>query len=124
MMAENVHGANTIVCSTAITGSNPELTYAKENNITILHRSDVLNILASDKKAIFVAGSHGKTSTAGLLAHVLKYAGLSPSAVIGGKMLNYNDYYLDGDGQYFIAEADESDGSFLKYKPFVSIVSC
>ncbi|MDB2446995.1 UDP-N-acetylmuramate--L-alanine ligase [bacterium] len=122
-LADNVKNAKSVVYSTAIPDDNPELLQAKENGSTILHRSELLDIIARDKKAIFVAGSHGKTSTSGLIAHILQHAGYSPSAIIGGSMLNYSSYHLCGKGDYFVAEADESDGSFLKYFPFVSVIT-
>jgi UDP-N-acetylmuramate--alanine ligase len=120
---DNVPEAGTVVFSTAIKDSNPELAQAKSLGLTVLHRSDLLKLISEDYKPIFVAGSHGKTSTAGILTHILKFSGHDPCAIIGGNLLNYDSYYLNGSGEYFVAEADESDGSFLKYNPFISIIT-
>ena len=120
---ENIKNAKTIVFSTAIKGDNPELLKAKELNIEILHRSDILNLISKNYKTIFVAGSHGKTSTTGMVAHVLHAAGLSPSVIAGGVMLNTGTSFLKGEGEYLVAEADESDGSFLKYIPHAAIIT-
>lgn len=119
----NLGNSATVVYSTAITDDNPELVEAKSKGLEILHRSDILKYLSEGKKSIFIAGSHGKTSTTGLITHLFNEAGLAPSAVVGGKMLNYGTYHLEGNGDYFIAEADESDGSFLKYSPFISVIT-
>ncbi len=111
------------VYSTAIPKDHPELVWAKKHNKPILHRSELLAELLRDKFSILVAGTHGKTTTSGLLAWVLKEAKLSPSFVIGGviKGLNQNGHH--GNSKYFVAEADESDGSFLNYTPYGAILT-
>ena len=119
----NIENAKTIIISSAISKTNPELLAAQTNNLTILHRSELLSEISKPMKSIFVGGSHGKTTTTAILAHIFKEAGLDPTAIVGGQMLNYHNNHLSGSGEYFIAEADESDGTFLNYRPFVSVIT-
>ena len=120
---ENIQPNSYVVHSTAIKDDNPELVAASENACSILHRSQLLALLSHGKHLIAVSGTHGKTTTSSLIAHILKHAGLNPTAVIGGELLNYQSSFLYGDGPYFIIEADESDGSLLNYRPFISVVN-
>jgi len=122
-LAENLSGVSTVVYSSAIQDSNPELSAAKSNNLTVLHRSDLLKKLLSDRYAITVAGSHGKTSITALITHMLSELGVDPTAAVGGRMLNINSPARVGKGKIFVAESDESDGSFLKYEPQISVLS-
>ena len=110
---KNFDETKLVVYSTAIDKSNVELIKAKESNIKTIHRSQLLNQLLQASKSILVTGAHGKTSTSALLSWTLKSASLDPSYIIGGLLKPdfLNGY--KGEGEYFVAEADESDGSFL-----------
>ncbi len=112
-----------IVASTAIRNDNPELSEAQKRGLTILHRSEFLHELMSDRKAICISGTHGKTSTTALVAFMLQQMGLDPTAAIGGELVGTSRYSMTGKGPWFVAECDESDGSFLRYDPFLSIVT-
>lgn len=112
-----------IVISSAVKADNPELKAAQDRGYTILHRSDLLLELMKDKKAICVSGTHGKTSTTAMLAYMLHALELDPSAAIGGELVGLEQSSFFGDGEYFVAECDESDGTFLKYDPFISIIT-
>lgn len=103
-----------IVYSTSIKQCNVELEVAKKLSLPILHRSDLLHHMMEDKKGILVAGAHGKTSTSAMLATLLEKGGLDPSYAIGGLLIESLANAKRGKGEYFLAEADESDGSFLK----------
>ena len=119
---ENVDKDATVVYSTDIKEDNPEWVAAKENKV--FHRSECLRTLLDEKKAILVAGAHGKTTTTSLLSYICVVAGLNPSFVIGGfsdSLGGVNGKW--GRGDYFIAEADESDGSFLRASPEGAIVT-
>jgi UDP-N-acetylmuramate--alanine ligase len=119
---ENVLDKDFIVYTTAVEKDNPEFLHAPKEKL--LHRSDLLEKLVSEKKAIVIAGAHGKTTTTSLMAYTLKVAGLDPSFAIGGfsKSLDGLNGKL-GKGEYFVVEGDESDGSFLKTKPFAAIIT-
>jgi UDP-N-acetylmuramate--alanine ligase len=112
-----------IVISSAVKADNPELMAARAQGYTILHRSDLLRELMQGRKAICVSGTHGKTSTTAMLAHMLYTMALDPTAAIGGELVGFNRSSFSGKGEYFIAECDESDGSFLKYDPFLSVIT-
>jgi len=112
-----------VVYSTGIGKDNPEFREAIENHLPILHRSDLLVNLMAGKKSIAVTGTHGKTTTSALLATVFTECGLNPSFAVGGYIKQYGTNARGTSGEYFIAEADESDGTFLKYKPFGAIVT-
>jgi len=120
---ENIVGKPVVVYSTIIAESNVEFAEAKARGCELLHRSDLLEELLSEKKAIIVAGSHGKTTVTTLLSHTLECCGLYPSYVIGGfsDSVKYNG--CSGKGEYFVAEGDESDGSFLKTSPYGAILT-
>ena len=113
----------TVVISSAIDDSNVELQAAKNQNLRVIHRSDLLVILSGSKKLITVAGSHGKTTTTAMIAHMLHELGLAPTAAVGGIVEGFESSALTGDGEYFLAEADESDGTFLKFNPYISILT-
>ncbi|MEN9835091.1 MAG: UDP-N-acetylmuramate--L-alanine ligase [Pseudomonadota bacterium] len=121
--AKSLDGAGTVVYSSAINADNPELSLAQSRGIKVLHRSDFLQLLMSGSQAITVAGTHGKSTTSAMIAHVLDDLGCRPKAVIGAEMVRYASPLLLGDGDFFVAEADESDGSFLKYRPYVGILT-
>ncbi len=119
----NVTEGKTIVYSTAIKEDNPEYIEAKRLNLPILHRSDLLSTLMAEKKELVIAGAHGKTTCTSLLAHVLKVANFSPSYAIGGCSPSLEANGWSGEGEYFVVEGDESDGSFLKTNPYGAILN-
>ncbi|MGW1892843.1 UDP-N-acetylmuramate--L-alanine ligase [Streptomyces sp. NPDC002004] len=114
--------ATSVVVSSAIRADNPELARAAELGIPVVHRSDALASLMDGLRPIAVAGTHGKTTTTSMLAVSLSSLGLSPSYAIGGDLDAPGSNALHGDGEIFVAEADESDRSFHKYAPEVAIV--
>ncbi|MFJ8629339.1 UDP-N-acetylmuramate--L-alanine ligase [Streptomyces sp. NPDC093568] len=114
--------ASCVVVSSAIRQDNPELARAAELGIPVVHRSDALASLMDGLRAIAVAGTHGKTTTTSMLAVSLSELGLKPSYAIGGDLDAPGSNALHGDGEIFVAEADESDRSFHKYEPEVAIV--
>jgi UDP-N-acetylmuramate--alanine ligase len=120
---KNVSGADFVVYSSAIKEDNPEIREARTRGIVILKRAQALAVLMQDKKVICVTGSHGKTTTTSLVSHMLLEAKLSPTVAIGGNFKNINTNAAAGAGDYFVAEADESDGSFLYYSPLYSIIT-
>ncbi|MDA2962242.1 MAG: UDP-N-acetylmuramate--L-alanine ligase [Actinomycetota bacterium] len=121
--ADNVDGADLIVYSTAILANNPELIRARELGLQILTRAAALAILMSESKSIAVAGTHGKTTTSSMLAVALQSASADPSFAIGGTVTASGSNAHRGTGEVFVAEADESDGSFIEYHPFAAIVT-
>ena len=121
--ARNVEGADLIVYSNAISASNPERVRAHELNIPTLTRAAALAVLMSESKSIAVAGTHGKTTTSSMLAVALQACGADPSFAIGGTITASGSNAHRGTGEIFVAEADESDGSFIEYHPFAAIVT-
>lgn len=121
--AEHAQGAGRLVVSTAIAGDNPELLKAKQEGTPILHRSDVLAWLMENQKGISVAGAHGKTTTTSMIALVLENNGMDPTIVVGGGLPQIQGNAKQGNGEYMVAEADESDGSFLKLHPYFAVVT-
>ena len=114
---------NVVVTSTAIDANNPELIESKNKNIPIVHRSEMLAELVRLKYGIGVAGTHGKTTTSSMLAYVLYHGRFNPTAIIGGKVLNFESNARVGQGDYIVFEADESDGTFLKLLPTIGVVT-
>ena len=121
--ADNVGAADVIVASTAINPENPEIVYGKEQHIPIVPRAMMLAELMRFKYGIAIAGTHGKTTTTSLAAEVLKECGLDPTFVIGGKLATTGSNAKLGAGDYLVAEADESDASFLLLSPMISIIT-
>ncbi|AEE45749.1 UDP-N-acetylmuramate--L-alanine ligase [Cellulomonas fimi] len=124
--AEHVADADTLVVSSAVRESNPELAAARARGLRVLHRSEALAALMADRDAVAVAGAHGKTTTSAMAATALLHAGADPSFAIGGTVLTVDGALggsRDGRGPAFVAEADESDGSFLAYEPLVAVVT-
>jgi UDP-N-acetylmuramate--alanine ligase len=121
--AENVAGADVVVYSSAIPTQNPEIGRARELEIPIIPRAEMLAELMRVRYAVTIAGSHGKTTTTSLVATVLRAAGLDPTVVVGGKVNALGSNARLGEGDLFVAEADESDGSFLKLTPTIAVVT-
>jgi UDP-N-acetylmuramate--alanine ligase len=119
----NVQGADFVVYSSAIKEDNPEMQEARKLGISLIKRAQALAELMRDKSVITVAGSHGKTTTSSLVSYLLLEAGLSPTMAIGGIFKNIDNNAGSGQGDFFVAEADESDGSFLYYQPKYSIIT-
>lgn len=121
--AAHVGDADTVVVSTAIRDTNPELAAARERGLRVLHRSAALAALMKDRRAVAVAGTHGKTTTTSMLTVALQNAGADPSYCIGGQLVTTGLGADDGTGDLFVVEADESDGSFLMYEPHAAIIT-
>ena len=120
---KNVQDARLVVISSAISPENPELVAAKKMGIPIIHRADLLAWVLNGKKGIAVAGAHGKTTTTSMLALVLEKNGFDPTIIIGGELNDIGGNAKLGWGEYVVAESDESDGSFLKFRPDVAVVT-
>lgn len=112
-----------VVISSAIKEDNPELCAAVKQNIPVIHRAFMLSKLAGLKKTVTIAGTHGKTTTTSMTAVALEAAGARATAVVGGILKSVGSNIKMGGGEYFVAEADESDGSFLDFKPLVTCVT-
>ncbi|HET8706610.1 MAG TPA: UDP-N-acetylmuramate--L-alanine ligase [Pseudomonadales bacterium] len=121
--AENVAGADVVVVSSAVKASNPELVAAKENRIPVVPRAEMLAELMRFRHGIAVAGTHGKTTTTSLIATVLAEGGCDPTFVIGGQLNSAGTNAKLGASRYLVAEADESDASFLHLQPMISVVT-
>jgi UDP-N-acetylmuramate--alanine ligase len=121
--AANVGDADVVVTSTAVRRDNPEVVEARRRKIPLVPRAAMLAELMRLKYGIAVAGSHGKTTTTSLAAHLLAHAGLDPTAVVGGKVNTFGSNAKLGKGDYMVVEADESDGSFLRIPPTIAIVT-
>lgn len=120
--AGHVQGADLVVYSTALSKDNVEIKRAEELNIPIIHRSEMLARLLNTKKGVAVAGAHGKTTTSSMISLVLEQCGTDPTYIIGGEVLNLGSNAKAGKGDYVVAEADESDGTFLQYHPYMAVV--
>lgn len=120
---EHVKGADLVVYSTALTSDNVERKAAEALNIPVLHRSQMLARLMNAGKGIAVAGAHGKTTTSSMIALVMETCNADPTYIIGGEIVNVGTNAKAGKGEYVVAEADESDGSFLQYHPSIAIVT-
>jgi UDP-N-acetylmuramate--alanine ligase len=121
--AENVEGADVVVYSSAIAPTNPEIVRARALEIPIIQRAEMLAELMRVKYTVTIAGSHGKTTTTSLVATVLRHAGLDPTVVVGGKVNALGSNARLGAGDLFVAEADESDGSFLRLTPTIAVIT-
>ncbi|NCB23018.1 MAG: UDP-N-acetylmuramate--L-alanine ligase [Deltaproteobacteria bacterium] len=121
--AENVGDVQVLVKSTAINDENPELVEARRRNIAIIPRAEMLAELMRLRQGIAIAGTHGKTTTTSLTASIFDTAGLDPTVIIGGRLNAYGTNAHLGHGEYLIAEADESDGSFLCLLPIINVVT-
>jgi UDP-N-acetylmuramate--alanine ligase len=122
--AASVEGADTLIVSTAIRQDNPELAEARRRGIRVLHRGAALASAMLGRRGVAVAGTHGKTTTTSMITTILRHCGADPSYVIGGILAETGLGAGDGGGAEFIAEADESDGSFLMLSPYAAVVTC
>lgn len=120
---ENIVGAHVVVISSAVSPENPEVVEARKRAIPVIPRAEMLAELGRLKYGILVAGAHGKTTTTSLIATVLGHAGIDPTVVIGGKLRATGSNARLGQGDFIVAEADESDGSFLKLSPTIAVVT-
>ena len=121
--AENVKDSNVVVISSAVSPDNPEVQAAKKKSIPVIPRAEMLAEIARLKYGVLVAGAHGKTTTTSLIASVLGDGKLDPTVVIGGKLKGMGSNARLGQGEFLVAEADESDGSFLKLTPTIAVVT-
>ncbi|HEY5644885.1 MAG TPA: Mur ligase domain-containing protein, partial [Pseudomonadales bacterium] len=121
--ADNVAGADVIVVSSAVADDNPEVVTAHERRIPVVARAEMLGELMRYRHGIAVAGTHGKTTTTSLITAIFQAAGLDPTFVIGGQLTATGSNARLGASRYLIAEADESDGSFLKLKPMSAVIT-
>ena len=121
--ASHVPEDSVVVVSTAVRETNPELAYARKEGLTVIHRSQALALAASGMRFVAVAGAHGKTTTSGMLSMALRQAGADPSIAVGSVIPELGSGAHLGSGDVFVAEADESDGSFLNYTPWIEIVT-
>jgi UDP-N-acetylmuramate--alanine ligase len=121
--AKHINDADMVVFSSAVTADNPELVAANQANIPVLQRAQMLAELMRFKQGIAIAGTHGKTTTTGLMTQILLEAGLDPTFIIGGLLKNANTNARAGKGAHLVAEADESDASFLCLHPQIAIVT-
>ena len=121
--SENLETVEMVVRSTAILDDNPEIIEAKRRLIPVLARAEMLSSLMNNKRGIAVAGTHGKTTTTSLIASIMSHAQLDPTFINGGIINSFNSSAQLGKGQYLIAEADESDQSFLLLQPSISVIT-
>ncbi len=120
---ENVETAHVVVISSAVSQENPEVVAARRRSIPVIPRAEMLAELGRLKYSILVAGAHGKTTTTSLVSTVLGHGGLDPTIIIGGKLKAIGSNAKIGEGPFLVAEADESDGSFLKLSPTIAVVT-
>ncbi|WP_114813129.1 UDP-N-acetylmuramate--L-alanine ligase [Paraburkholderia kururiensis] len=121
--AENIEGANAVVVSSAVRNDNPEVLAARHRHIPIVPRAVMLAELMRLKQGIAIAGTHGKTTTTSLVASVLAAGGLDPTFVIGGRLISAGANARLGTGDFIVAEADESDASFLNLFPVIEVIT-
>lgn len=121
--AKAARGADIVVASTAIPSDNPELAWARAHNIPILRRAELLAALMRNRQALLIAGTHGKTTTTSMVAVALQASSMDPSFAIGGMLHGAGTSAHHGSGSVFVAEADESDRSFLVYEPDCAVVT-
>lgn len=120
---EQIENVDAVVVSTAIHQDNVELIAAKEKNIPVLHRSDVLADILNAENGVAVAGAHGKTTTSAMISCIAYESQTNPTVIIGGEVSTLGGNACNGNGKYVIAEADESDGSFLKFNSSLAIIT-
>jgi UDP-N-acetylmuramate--alanine ligase len=121
--ADNIGNADVVVTSTAVKANNPEVIEAHRKNIPVIPRAEMLAELLKMKFSVAVSGSHGKTTPTSMISTILAQGGLDPTMVIGGKLASIGSNARLGDGEIIVAEADESDGSFLKLSPTIAVIT-
>lgn len=121
--AQNIQDADLVVYSTALSKDNVEMVEAERRNIPLIHRSQMLARLMNARKGIAVAGAHGKTTTSSMIALVMERCGVDPTYIIGGEIMNIGSNAKVGKSEFVVAEADESDGTFLQYHPYLALVN-
>jgi len=121
--SENIEGSQVVVVSSAIDPSNPEVATAKESMIPVIPRAEMLAELMRMKYGIAIAGTHGKTTTTSLVSTVLAGGKLDPTVIIGGRLKNTGSHAKLGQSKFLVAEADESDGSFMQLSPSIAVVT-
>ena len=121
--AHQIEGANVVVVSSAVDENNPEVQAARQQSVPVIPRAEMLAELMRLKYSIAVAGAHGKTTTTSIVSAVLDRGGLDPTVVIGGKLKSIDTNARLGEGEFIVAEADESDGSFVKMSPAIAVVT-
>lgn len=121
--AENLGAAEAVVVSTAIAPTNPEVLAAREQGLPVWARAQVLAALMRERRGVAIAGTHGKTTTTSMAAVIFERAGLDPTYVVGGDLNESGSGARSGQGEHFLAEADESDGSFLLLDPEIAVVT-
>ncbi|MBI3458636.1 MAG: UDP-N-acetylmuramate--L-alanine ligase [Candidatus Rokubacteria bacterium] len=121
--ASQVEGAHVVVYSSAVARDNPELQAARQRGIPVIPRAEMLAELMRVKYGIVIAGTHGKTTTTSMVGAVLAEAGLDPTIVVGGRVTAFGANARLGQGEFLVAEADESDGSFLRLQPTIAVVT-
>lgn len=122
-VASNINGADVVVMSSAVKESNPEIVAAREQRIPVIPRAEMLAELMRFRYGIAIAGTHGKTTTTSLVASILATAEMDPTFIVGGRVNSFASHSKLGAGQYLVAEADESDASFLHLQPIMSVVT-
>lgn len=121
--AENIDDAHVLVVSSAVSSNNPEVIEARRKSIPVIPRAEMLAELARLKYGVLVAGAHGKTTTTSLISTIFAHGGLDPTVVIGGRLNATGSNARLGQGDFLVAEADESDGSFLQLSPTIAVVT-
>jgi UDP-N-acetylmuramate--alanine ligase len=121
--ADQITGADVVVISSAVGPDNPEILAAERLSVPVIPRAEMLAELMRLKYSVAIAGAHGKTTTTSIVASVLAQGGLDPTVVIGGKLKSVGSNAVLGEGDFIVAEADESDGSFLKFSPAIAVVT-
>ncbi|MDD3627030.1 MAG: UDP-N-acetylmuramate--L-alanine ligase [bacterium] len=120
---QNLGDAEVVVKSTAVPESNPEVAEAKRRKIPVIRRAEMLGELMRLKEGIAIAGTHGKTTTTSMIATIFHYAGMDPTVIIGGRLELFGSHAKLGKSEFLVAEADESDGSFLTLYPAIGIIT-
>ncbi|MGQ9463570.1 MAG: UDP-N-acetylmuramate--L-alanine ligase [Candidatus Fervidibacter sp.] len=120
---KSIGDAEVVIISSAIPNDNPELVEAKRRGLKILHRADALSLLMEGKCSVAVAGTHGKSTTTAMIGHIMTQLGYDPTVLIGAEAINFGSNCKVGGSEWFITEADESDGSFLKLSPTHIIIT-
>jgi UDP-N-acetylmuramate--alanine ligase len=122
--ASHVRGAEAVVYSAAVRPDNPEIKYARKNQMPVIPRARMLSqVLSESQRSIAITGTHGKTTTSAMITSILCFAGHKPTFMVGGELCDLGTNAGLGDGNFAVAEADESDASFLELKPHVEVIT-